>query len=136
MKLIDTNVFLYARGRPHAYQEPCRALIMRVAQQPNAFGVDVELLQEVLHFYWGRKDLATGFSLFSDISALCPDPEPITGTIITEARRILEANPILSPRDAVHAAVVLNRRLEGLVTTDRGFRAVAGLQVWDPTELL
>jgi predicted nucleic acid-binding protein len=48
---------------------------------------------------------------------------------------VLGAHPRLSPRDAIHAAVVLTYGLEGIVSTDRAFGRVPGLVRFDPAEL-
>ena len=46
-----------------------------------------------------------------------------------------ERYPALSPRDAIHAAVVSTHHLEGIVTTDAAFTQVGGLMVYDPISL-
>ena len=43
---------------------------------------------------------------------------------------------MLSPRDAIHVAVVSTQHLEGIVTTDAAFGQVQGLSVYDPIALM
>ena len=51
------------------------------------------------------------------------------------ARQVLERYLALSPRDAIHAAVVTTQHLEGIVTTDAAFAQVSGLTVYNPITL-
>lgn len=48
---LDANVPIYAAGRPHALKEPCVEVLTRVAERPQAFITDAEVLQELLHRY-------------------------------------------------------------------------------------
>jgi len=107
MKLLDTNVFIYAQGGPHPYREPCRAVL--AGADPEAYGVDV--------------------------LAFLPDPFPISRREVEGAADLVGTHPRLYPRDAIHAAVVLAYGLEGTVSTDRAFDRVAGLIRFDPIAL-
>ena len=132
MKLLDTNIFLYAAGRSHRYKEPCVRLLQEAAGRIGEYAIDAELLQEVLYVCGHRGERAQGLAAFDDLIAAFPDPIPIGRAEVLEARRLLEGFPSLSPRDAIHAAVVNTRALEGIVTTDRAFHEVRGLAVFDP----
>ncbi len=48
---------------------------------------------------------------------------------------LARAHERLSPRDAIHAAVVLTNGLEGIVSADRAFDGVPGLVRFDPADL-
>ena len=41
----------------------------------------------------------------------------------------------MASRDAIHAAVVFEHRLEGIISADRAFDGIAGLTRFDPKEL-
>jgi len=133
VKLLDTNVFIYAQGGPHPYREPCRAVL--AAAGPETYGVDVETLQEILDVYTRREQRRVALLTVTDALAAFPDPFPITRREIEEAAGIVVAHERLSPRDAIHAAVVLTYDLEGIVSTDRAFDGVPGLVRFDPAEL-
>ena len=135
MRLLDTNVFIYAHGKAHPYREPCRILVANLAAGPLAYTIDTELLQEVMHVYDARGDRAFGLVLFDSVVEVFANPVPISGVEIRAARWLLGESASLSPRDAIHAAVVLTHGLEGIVTTDRAFREVRGLRVFDPLDL-
>lgn len=135
MKLLDTNVFVYARGKPGPYKEPCRALIAEAGGKPSAFGVDVELLQELLDIYARRNQRKNGAAFVADILTSFPEPFPITRGQVEEAAGIIVAHPRLSPRDAIHAAVVRLHGLEGIVSADKAFDRVPGVKRFDPLKL-
>ncbi|MBI2916470.1 MAG: type II toxin-antitoxin system VapC family toxin [Chloroflexi bacterium] len=135
MKLLDTSIIIYAQGRPHRYYEPCRALVARLVNGSDEYGVDTELLQEVLHVYGLRGERARAFRTFDRLITLFPRPFPITAEEMSLARQLFEQYPVLSSRDAIHIAVVFTQRLEGIVTTDAAFGAVQGVTVYDPLTL-
>ena len=135
MKLIDTNVIIYAVGRPHPYKEPCAGILRAASTDADAYAIDAEVLQELLHVYTMRAERRQALQVFDRSLTLFPNPLPIRRSEMVRARDLMEQHAHLSSRDALHAAVVMTNRLEGIVTTDRGFRAIQGLQVFDPTEV-
>ena len=56
---IDANVPIYAAGGDHPYKEPCARILRTVAEDPQPFATDSEVLQELLHRYLasGRREL-------------------------------------------------------------------------------
>ncbi|MBI4340131.1 MAG: type II toxin-antitoxin system VapC family toxin [Chloroflexi bacterium] len=135
MKLLDTNVFIYAHGRPHAYKEPCRALVAQLAVASAEYVIDAELLQEIMHVYDVRGERAFGLTLVDVLLDIFRDPIPIGRAEVGAARHLMEEHLRLSSRDAIHAAVVQTNRLEGIVTTDQAFSEVRGLAAFDPRDL-
>ena len=135
MKLLDTNIVLYAAGRPHRYKGPCGRLMQEVVSGIASYTINTELLQEVLHTYISRGERARALTTFDDLLTTFPYPIPISRDEIAVARQLLESYQGLSPRDAIHAAVVITQGLEGIVTTDRAFHQISGLVAYDPTEL-
>ncbi len=135
MKLLDTNVFVYSRGEPHPYREPSRTILRTAEAQGDAFGVDVEALQELLDLYARRGQRAFAVRIVEETLALFPDPFPVTRREVEEAADIVKGYRKLSPRDAIHAAVVFTHGLEGIVSGDRSFDRLAGLTRFDPLEL-
>ena len=49
--------------------------------------------------------------------------------------RLLAEMPGIEARDAIHAAVVFEHRLEGIVSADRDFDRIPGLRRFDPLEV-
>ena len=135
MKLIDANVLIYARGAPHPYRDACRHLLAEVEAGRLEANVDTEVLQEIVHVYWYRRRLEQGLDYLDRLLVLFPTPFPVTGETVTTARDILADHPQLQPRDAIHAAVVLNHGLEAIVSADRAFDKITEIKRLDPLEL-
>jgi len=135
LRLIDANVLVYARGVPHPYRDACRNLLAEAQAGRLEANVDTEVLQEIVHVYWYRKRLARGLDYLDRLLVLFPTPFPVTGETITIARDILGAHPQLQPRDAIHAAVVLNHGLEAIISADRAFDEITEIKRLDPLEL-
>src|SRR3990172_5145759 len=105
VKLLDTNVFVYAQGAPHPYREPCRAVLGQAQERPDAYGVDVEALQELLDVYSRRGQRTLAVEIVNDVLDSLPEPFPITSREIHEVTDIIVAHPGLSPPDALPRAV-------------------------------
>ena len=135
MKLIDANVLIYARGVPHPYRDACRNLLAEVEGGRLEANVDTEVLQEIVYVYWYRGRLERGLDYLDRLLVLFPMPFPVTGETVTTARDILADHPQLEPRDAIHAAVVLNHDLEAIISADRAFDEMTEIKRLDPLEL-
>lgn len=135
MKLLDANVIVYSLGKEHPYKEPCVKVMFEVSEHTTDFAIDVEMLQEILHLFQRRGDLATGIKATEHLVNLFPTVIPVTVNEIKIAGSLMPNHPRLSARDAIHAAVVQLHGLEGIVSTDRAFDEVSGLTRYDPTEM-
>lgn len=135
MKLLDTNIVVYAVGRPHRYKQACIQLLQDVADGEGGFNVDIELLQEILYLYTARRERTRALTTCSDLLLMFPDPFPIAREEIVLAHQLLSDYHDLLPRDAIHAAVVLANHLEGIVSADRVFGAIGNLTCFDPLVL-
>lgn len=134
MRLLDTNIVLYARGSPHPLREPC-VRILAAASQTQAYNIDVELLQELVHVLSRRGERSQGLELVDDLLGVFPSPFPISRSEIVVARALLARYPTLGSRYAIHAAVVLEHQLDGLVTADRDFDHVPEIVRFNPLTL-
>ena len=74
----------------------------------------------------GRQDLARDvYDLFAGI---CPVVLDVTLADTDRARDLLCAHTAMSSRDAGHAAVMLNHRVERIATFDAGFDQIPGIK--------
>lgn len=135
MKVLDTNIIVYAVGRHHRYKRACVQLLQDVANGTADFNIDVELLQEILYLYTARGERALGLSTCKDVLMMFPNPFPITREDLLLAHVLLTDYPKLLPRDAIHAAVTLANHLEGIVSADKVFDAIESLNRIDPLVL-
>lgn len=116
-------------------REPCTEVLTRAIRGSFAANTNVEVLQEVLNYYHRRGDLTYGQEVAHNALTLFPDPYTVTVKTFALAQGVLNDYPQLSTRDAIHAAVVLERGLEGIISTDRGFDAIPGVKRFDPRNL-
>jgi predicted nucleic acid-binding protein len=135
MKLLDANIFLYASGRDHPYKGPSIRLLAMVGDGLLEANTDVEVLQEILHLHQSRDQTTFGITLVEQALLSFPDALPVTPTSVSLALDVMHHHPQLEARDAIHAAVVFENKLEGIISTDRGLDVIDGLVRFDPKEL-
>lgn len=135
MLLLDANIPIYAEGRDHVYRIPCRDILEQTKAWPDRYAIDVEAFQEILYVYSSRGELDTGAGIVERLMARLPNIIPITAAEITIAMRLMSETRSLSARDAIHAAVVFEHGLDGIITADRDFDRIPGLRRFDPMEV-
>lgn len=136
MLLLDANIPMYAEGREHRYQQPCKRVMELAKANSSDYCVDTETLQEILYVYYSRRETGRGIGVAQDILGMFPTIIPITAAEITAAMRLMAETRNLSARDAIHAAVVIEHGLEGIVSADRDYDSIPGLRRFDPVELV
>lgn len=87
-----------------------------------------EVLQEILYRYSALRRFDLMNEVYDLFVAICPRVFDVTLTDTNRARDLLMLNQELSARDAVHAAVMLNRGIELIATFDAGFDRIAGIR--------
>jgi len=135
MIFIDTNIVMYAVGKEHRYKEPCAKIIMEIAQGKIGAVTDAEVLQEILYRYWHIGELEKGLQVFQDFEALMPQVYEITRSDLVAAAGILGEYPRISPRDALHVAVMRKAGIRTIYSTDTDFDTIEGIERMDPLEL-
>ena len=128
MRLIDTNVIVYAVGSVHPLKQASDRILSDIVAGTLAANLDVETLQEVLHLYSSRDERRKGFRTIEHLLMLFPNPFPIGREEIERARDLMMEYSFLGARDGIHAAVVQNHELEGIITADKVFDRIKGLK--------
>jgi predicted nucleic acid-binding protein len=125
---IDSNVPMYVAGRAHPNREPSMRFLEAVERKEVEACTSAEVLQEILHRYsaLNRYDLAR--EVYDLFVTICPQVFDVTLADTNHARDLLTRIHGLSARDAVHAAVMLNRGVERIATFDSGFDRVPGIR--------
>lgn len=132
--LYDTSIFIYALGREHAYKDPCREILARAGAEELRGEASADLLQELAHQRFRRtgnraeaSEAARGAARLCKLHALELDD-------VQRGIDLFEAHAALDARDAVFAAVALNRGIDAVLATDRAFDEVRGLERIDPAD--
>ena len=136
---LDTNIFLYARGKGHPYKNPCARLILAIAdgsfaREWGAPAVDSEVFQEILYFYSQRGNPRSGLEVCRDLLVFNLEIFPI-GSL--EVERMIELGEKylgkgLPPRDLIHAAAMLTHGIENIISADTHFDIIEGIRRLDP----
>jgi predicted nucleic acid-binding protein len=125
--LVDTNIFMYAGGAAHRRKDPCVRLLERIASGRLEAAIDAEVLQEILHRYRAIGRWETGRVVFDMARVVMPTVIPITLDHLLRCRRLLDENPRLDARDALHVGVYEQVRAEALCSYDEDFDAVPSI---------
>jgi len=132
--VLDTAVFVYAVGGEHPYREPCQAIVDRARLRSLSASVSADLLQEFVHHRARRTgDRAEAVRQAGEIPSFCR----VLDLTLADARTALELfvkHERLHARDAVFAAVALERDIGHILSPDRAFDDVPGLARVDPMD--
>lgn len=118
MIFLDTNVFMYAVGRPHPLRDEARDVITRHLAARRPLATSAEVLQEFLHAYLpvGRTaTLDAALRLARDVATIWPVEEDD----VVHARHLAARHPDLSARDLLHLSICRRHDVEELVTFDQ-----------------
>jgi predicted nucleic acid-binding protein len=132
--LFDTGVFIYALGGEHHYREPCRAILREVRGKRLAAEASVELIHEFayvrLRQVGSRSDAArSAHAIERSFSLHTVEPPDME-----RALDLWSGCKRLDVRDAIFAAQALNRSIDAILSPDRGFDEVSGLERIDPAD--
>ncbi len=132
--LYDTSIFVYALGREDPYKEPCREIVRRAAAGELQGEASVDLLQELAHQRFRRTGDRPGAARAARSVAGLVWWHPLEPNDVQRGIDLFESHPGLDGRDAVLAAIALNRGIDAILATDRAFDEVDGLERIDPAD--
>ena len=125
MIFIDTNVLMYAVGRPHPLRRQARDFFDECRRDGTALFTSAEVLQELAHAYLpvNRKWLFD--EAVEILENLDVEIWPLEAADVTRAAELHEQHPNLSARDLCHLASCRRRGVTRIMTFDRNFAAAA-----------
>ncbi len=133
---IDANVPIYAAGRDHPYKEPCGQVLSIVAEYPDSFVTDAEILQELLHRYLASRRWVLGREVLQSFAELMHGRiEPVLEEDIRMAARLADQQPMVSARDLVHTAVMQRLGSVQIISSDTDFDRLPGITRLDPADV-
>lgn len=118
---------MYAAGRDHAFKAPSAAFMLAVARRRIEAVSDVEVLQEILHRYAAVRRPSVGFVVFESFASAMLLIHPVVIDDLWECRAILKPDAAIRPRDAIHAAVMRRVGVRTIVSYDRHFDGIDGI---------
>ena len=133
---VDANVPIYAAGRDHPYKAPCGLILGMVADSPETFITNAEVLQELLHRYLATDRWTLGREVVSSFAELMAGRiEPVHPQDVLLAAEMANEHQGVSARYLVHAAVMRRLQTGRIISADRDFDKVPGLERLDPLRL-
>jgi predicted nucleic acid-binding protein len=133
---VDANVPIYAAGRPHPLKAPCAEILVLIAQKPEEFVTDAEILQELLHRYLALNIWPQGQAVIGDFATLMRDRiEPVSAADVLDATARAQHLQGLSARDLLHLAIMARLNVRRIVSADGGFDDARGVERLDPADL-
>lgn len=134
--LIDANIPMYVAGDAHPLKEPCTEILRLAAAYPQSMITDAEVLQEMLHRYLAVRRWRQGRVVLMGFAELMGGrTEPVYDRDVTRAAELADTYPELGSRDLLHAAVMQRLGITRIISADRGFDRIAGIERLDPANL-
>ncbi len=132
--LFDTSVFIHALGGEHRYREPCRAILIEMRGGRLAGETSIELVHEFAYVRCrrgvARSDAAESARDIADMCLL----HAVGRSDVERALTLWCEHERLNMRDAIFAAQALNREIDAILSPDRDFDGIAGLERIDPAD--
>lgn len=119
---------MYLVGAAHPNKEAARRLLEEAVAANESLCTDAEVLQEILHRYTAIRRPEDIGRAFDSLESFVDVVYPIEHADVNRARRIVLGTPRLSARDAIHVAVMQGRDIGRVMSFDRGFDVVPGIE--------
>ena len=123
MIFVDSNIFIYAVGRPHPLKEEAQRFFVESSRKGKRLVTSAEVLQELLHAYLPVGRMATLDAAMSLAVKGVDQILPIDAAAVMHAHNLINQYPGLTARDLVHLAVCQQHKVTGLKTFDRNLHA-------------
>ncbi|HHQ48032.1 MAG TPA: PIN domain-containing protein [Acidobacteria bacterium] len=120
MIFVDTNVIMYAVGRPHALRPEARSFFeWAVSQDHNPLCTSAEVLQELLHAYIPVGRMETLDAALKLAASCIPQIYTVGEEDVRLARLLADTHSHLGARDLIHLAVCRRNAVRQVKTFDR-----------------
>jgi predicted nucleic acid-binding protein len=118
---VDSNVPMYLIGSDRGRKIDAERLIARFASERRRLVTSSEVFQELLHRY-ARIEAREAIEVaFHALASIVDNVFSVRREDLFAAKDLTHANPRLSSRDAVHAAVMHRVGASEILSFDRGF---------------
>lgn len=141
LAFLDTNIPIYAAGRPHPLKAPAVRVLTLVAEYPEAFITDVEVVQELLHRYTALRLWDAGRAVVAQFLVLMEGRvEAVLVDDVRRAAELADEHRDVAARDLLHAAVMRRLGADAIVSTEKDFDRIrdvtrlppAAVDEWSP----
>ncbi len=128
MIFVDSNVPMYLVGADHPHKRDAQQLLERFITRQQRLVTDVEVLEEILHRYRAIDRRNAIQPAFDAVLGVVDDVIAVEMVDVERAKDELMARWGLSARDALHVAVMRRHGIEAILSFDKGFDTVPGIE--------
>ena len=125
MTFVDTNVLMYAVGRPHPLRGAAQDFFSKASRDRTPLCTSAEVLQELVHAYLPAGRMGAFDAALKLVGRARVSVWPLEEADVTLARRLHEQHPDLDSRDLCHLASCRRRNVRALKTFDSALADVA-----------
>ena len=125
MIFVDTNVFIYAVGRPHALQTTAQRFFVEANRSGTPLCTSAEVMQELAHVYLPTGRLQTFDATLELMASAAVEVWPLEEADVALARQLHEQYPSLQARDLCHLASCRRRGVREIKTFDQALAAIS-----------
>jgi predicted nucleic acid-binding protein len=124
---VDSNVPMYLVGAAHPHKVDAQIALERAISDRERLVTDAEVLQEILHRYVaiGRREAIR--PCLEALLGVADEVFPVTRDLVCRAADLVLAAPGLTARDAVHVAAMEANGVSQILSFDRHFDGVPGI---------
>ena len=126
MIFVDTNVFIYAVGRPHALRANAQEFFVEANRSGAPLCTSAEVMQELAHAYLPVGRLQTFDAALGLMASAGVEVWPLEEADVALARQLHELHPTLKARDLCNLASCRRRGVREIKTFDQTFAAISG----------
>lgn len=128
MIFVDSNIPMYLVGSDHPNKALALEMIGEAVLSEHALLASVEVYQEVLHRYSAISRLDAIGPALAVLDSLLEEVAPVVEADVHAAKDLLLAGTVRSARDALHVAVMRRTGCNRIMSFDRGFDDIPGIQ--------
>lgn len=119
MIFVDSNVFIYAVGRPHPLKEQARNFFLESSRSGKRLVTSAEVLQEIIHVFLPVRRMECMDAALELANSGIDMIFPIIPEFVIHARNLIDKHPELSARDLIHLSTCQQHKISELMTFDR-----------------
>lgn len=127
MIFVDSNVPMYLIGAPHPHKRDAQHLLERSIADGERLVTSAEVLQEILHRYVAIQRRDAIQPAFDAVLGVVDEIYPVEREDVERAKQVLDGLSATSARDAIHVAVMERRSVSRILTFDRAFDSIPGI---------
>ncbi len=131
---IDANLIMYSMGGPHPLREPCKTIFEKIRDRRIVVTTNTEVLQEILYRYFSIGRSTLGEIAYKSMVEICVNVLPVTLQDTGRALELLKSYKVITSRDAIHAATMINNNVKKILSTDSHFDSIPNIKRINPVQ--